>query len=177
MRIWTDTDIEKKKRKKNEIKAEQCIPKTSFTFKIYCNFASVFQFLQLTNIFSTFPQFLCHNNGNHSIIHVVNASLMQIIEFYLIFSILVPVSVSADMKCPHIGIGTLFFHIKTTIFYMTFFNHGVIRKSSDNHRLQVKKLTFIPLESVYIHTQLPAPCILFFFFRNCFFSKGGKLVL
>ena len=40
---------------------------------------------------------------NHAII--INDSLMHIIEFYFIFFILVSASVSAKMKCPHIGIG------------------------------------------------------------------------
>ena len=49
--------------------------------KSTATFAFDFQLLNLTNLFSTFPQLVWLNNGNHAII--INASLLHIIKFYL----------------------------------------------------------------------------------------------
>ena len=99
----------RKERKKNE-ELEKCwkiIPKTSFTFKVYHNLTFDLQLLKVTDLFCTFLELLWLN-GYHAI--MIHASSVHINAFSFLFFI----SVSADMKCPHIGIGNMLFSIYRT---------------------------------------------------------------
>ena len=65
---------------------------------------------------------------------------MHIIEFY--FILFISVSVSADMKCPHIVIGRYaFFHIETALIFSSF--------SHDSRLTSVQKIIRL-LMSIYV---------------------------